>query len=150
MTLTPSLSLHKTRFTCEVTHETLANNPSNDLRASFDIEVTSPPSQPIISGYPSSFLLMNGSSLSLSCQSKGGYPLGRLSWYRLDSNSEFSTLIDNSFVVRNQDSLTENNISMIVTPSDNNATLMCQVVNGYLYSLGQRYQTNVTVQVACK
>ena len=39
---------------------------------------------------------------------------------------------------------------MIVSPADNNATLSCHVINAYLYSLGQRLQTNLTLQVACK
>jgi hypothetical protein len=38
---------------------------------------------------------------------------------------------------------------MVISPSDNNATLLCYVMNAYLYSLGQRLQANVTLQVAC-
>ena len=84
LVLVPALSLHKKRFTCNVQHETLTNPTSQTLQASFDVEVTSPPSQPIIRGYPSTFHLINGSRLALSCQSSGGYPLGRLSWYRTE------------------------------------------------------------------
>lgn len=149
LTLIPSSSLHKKRFTCEAIHPTLTSNVEG-LKTSFDIEVTSPPSLPKILGYPSNFRLINGSRLSLSCQSKGGYPLGRLSWYRLESNTDSLNLIDNSFVVRHQEELTENNLTMIVSPTDNNVTLICQVSNSYLYSLGQRYQSNITVEVACE
>jgi len=149
LSLIPSLSLHKTRFTCDVRHETLIND-TNKLRTSFDVEITSPPSIPIIRGYPSTFRLMNGSRLTLSCQSRGGNPLGRISWYRLESGIETLNLIDNSFVVNHQQNSTENNITMLITPSDNNATLSCHVINAYLYSLGQRLQTNITLQVACK
>jgi len=149
LSLIPSLSLHKTRFTCDVRHETLIND-TNKLRTSFDVEITSPPSIPIIRGYPSTFRLMNGSRLTLSCQSRGGHPVGRLSWHRLDSGSETSNLIDNSFVVHHQQNSTENNITMMISPSDNNATLSCHVINAYLYSLGQKLQTNITLQVACK
>ncbi|CAF1114272.1 unnamed protein product [Rotaria sordida] len=145
--LTPSLSLHKNRFTCDVRHETL-NNDSNKLRSSFDVEITSPPSIPFILGYPSNFYLINGSRLTLSCQSRGGHPLGRLSWYRLENNSEALNLIDNSFVIFYQQNITENNITMIMSPSDNNVTLSCHVTNSYLYSLGQRLQKNITLQVA--
>ena len=95
--------------------------------------------------------MINGSRLTLSCQSRDGHPLGRLSWHRFESaNSETSNLIDNSFVILQQQNATENNVSMIISPSDNNATLSCHVVNAYLYSLGQRLQTNITLQVACK
>jgi hypothetical protein len=149
LTLFPSISLHRSRFTCEVRHETLADN-INKLRTSFDVEITSPPSLPIIRGYPSSFRLINGSRLTLSCQSRGGHPLGRLSWHRLESGNDTSNFIDNSFVVLHQQNTTENNITMWISPSDNNATLSCHVVNAYLYSLGQRLQTNITLQVACK
>ena len=149
LALVPSLSLHRSRFTCDVRHETLTD-PNQPLRTSFDVEVTSPPSQPIIRGYPSSFRLINGSRLTLSCQSQGGHPLGRLSWYRFESGNEVSNLIDNSFVVLNQNNATENNISMVIAPSDNNVTLACHAINGYLYSLGQRLQTNITLQVACE
>jgi hypothetical protein len=149
LALTPSISLHKSRFTCDVRHETL-NDTSQTLRASFDVEVTAPPSLPIIRGYPSTFRLINGSRLTLSCQSQGGHPLGRLSWYRFESASETSNLIDNSFVVLNDNNSTENNISMIISPTDNNVTIACHVINAYLYSLGQRLQTNITLQVACK
>lgn len=150
LVLVPSLSLHKKRFTCNVQHETLINSNHPPLQASFDVEVTAPPSQPIIQGYPSTFRLMNGSRLTLSCQSFGGYPLGRLSWYRMESNNDTAYLIDNSFVVLNQNNLTENNMTLMISPKDNNVTLSCHVVNGYLYSLGKRLQSNVTLQVACK
>jgi hypothetical protein len=149
LALVPSLSLHKIRFTCVVRHETLTDD-TNKLQTSFDVEITSPPSIPIIRGYPSTFRLINGSRLTLSCQSRGGHPLGRLSWHRFDTGSEISNLIDNSFVVLQQQNATENNVSMIISPSDNNATLSCSVVNAYLYSLGQRLQKNITLQVACK
>jgi len=147
--LVPSLSLHKIRFTCVVRHETLTDD-TNKLQTSFDVEITSPPSIPIIRGYPSTFRLINGSRLTLSCQSRGGNPLGRLSWHRLESGSDASNLIDNSFVILHQQNATENNITMIISPSDNNAILSCHVINAYLYSLGQRLQTNITLQVACK
>ena len=149
LALVPSLSLHRNRFTCDVRHETLTD-PDQPLRTSFDVEVTSPPSQPMIRGYQSNFRLINGSRLTLSCQSQGGHPLGRLSWYRFESGSDTSNLIDNSFVVLNQNNATENNISMVIAPSDNNVTLACHAINAYLYSLGQRLQTNITLQVACK
>lgn len=149
LALVPALSLHRNRFTCDVRHETLTDSV-HKLRTSFDVEITSPPSIPIIRGYPSTFRLMNGSRLTLSCQTRGGHPLGRLSWYRLESGSDISNLIDNSFVVLHQQNTTENNITMLISPSDNNATLSCHVINAYLYSLGQRLQTNITLQVACK
>ena len=149
LSLVPSLTLHKNRFTCNVQHETLTENVSK-LQTSFEVEITSPPSLPNIRGYPSTFRLINGSRLTLSCQSIGGHPLGRLSWYRMESGSEISNLIDNSFVVLHQQNSTENNITMLISPSDNNATLSCHVINAYLYSLGQRLQTNLTLQVACK
>ena len=68
----------------------------------------------------------------------------------MESGSEISNLIDNSFVILHQQNSTENNITMLISPSDNNATLSCHVINAYLYSLGQRLQTNLTLQVACK
>lgn len=150
LVLVPSLSLHKKRFTCNVQHETLTNPTSQPLQASFDVEVTSPPSQPIIRGYPSTFHLINGSRLALSCQSSGGYPLGRLSWYRTESGNDTGYLIDNSFVILNQNNLTENNLTLIISPKDNNVTLSCHVVNGYLYALGKRLNSSVTLQVACE
>ena len=149
LSLVPSLALHKTRYTCEVRHETLTND-ADKLQTSFSVEITSPPSLPVIRGYPSTFRLINGSRLTLSCQTRGGHPLGRLSWHRIESGNDTSTLIDNSFVVLPQQNVTENNITMLVTPTDNGATLSCHVVNAYLYSLGQRLQTNITLQVACK
>jgi len=91
---------------------------------------------------------MNGSDLNLSCQSSGGYPLGSLSWYRLE-NEKFN-LIDNSSIKYPEKYLIESNISMIITPSDNNLTYSCQVRNDYLDSIGQILQTNITLQVACK
>ncbi|CAF1198899.1 unnamed protein product [Adineta steineri] len=147
LALVPSLSLHKNRFTCDVRHETI-NNDTDKLQTSFDIEITSPPSIPTIRGYPSTYFLINGSRLTLSCQTRDGNPLGRLSWHRYDSGSDTSKLIDNSFVILNQQNATENNITMIISPSDNNATLSCNVINAYLYSLGQKLQTNLTLQVA--
>lgn len=147
--MVPSLTLHKNRFTCDVRHESLTDDLPK-LRTSFDVEITAPPSLPTIRGYPSTFRLINGSRLTLSCQSRGGHPLGRLSWYRMESGSEISNLIDNSFVILHQQNSTENNITMLISPSDNNATLSCHVINAYLYSLGQRLQTNLTLQVACK
>ena len=149
LALVPSLSLHKTRFTCDVRHEAITDD-LHKLQTSFDVEITSPPSVPIIRGYPSTFHLINGSRLTLSCQSRSGHPLGRLSWHRSESGNDTNYLIDNSFVVLHQQNTTENNITMILSPSDNNATLSCHVVNAYLYSLGQRLQTNITLQVACK
>ena len=141
--------MHKSRFTCDVRHETLTDE-TKKLQTSFLVEITSPPSQPIIRGYPSTFRLMNGSRLTLSCQTRGGHPLGRLSWYRSENGNATSYLIDNSFVVLHQQNATENNMTMSVTPSDNNTTLSCHVMNGYLYSLGQKLETNITLQVACK
>lgn len=149
LSLVPSLSLHKNRFTCDVRHETLTDD-TNKLRTSFDVEVTSPPTIPVIHGYSSRFYLINGSRLSLSCQSRGGHPLGRLSWYRLENGTDTGNLIDNSFVVLYQQNMTENNLTMIISPADNNVALSCHVTNTYLYSLGQRLQDNITLQVACK
>jgi hypothetical protein len=91
---------------------------------------------------------MNGSYLILSCQSFGGYPLGTLSWYRLE-NGKFN-LIDNSSIIFSEKNLIENNISMIITPSDNNLTYSCHAMNDYLNSIGQTLQTNITLKVACK
>lgn len=147
LSLNPSLLLHKSRFTCDVRHETL-NDDTTKLQTSFAVEITSPPSQPIIRGYPSTFHLINGSRLTLSCQTRDGHPLGRLSWYRSEHGNDTSYLIDNSFVVLHQQNATENNMTMLISPADNNATLSCHVVNAYLYSLGQKLQTNITLQVA--
>ncbi|CAF3700945.1 unnamed protein product [Rotaria socialis] len=147
LSLVPSLSLHKNRYTCDVRHETLTDDTAK-FRTSFDVEVTSPPSIPDIHGYSSRFYLINGSRLTLSCQSSGGHPLGRLSWYRIEVGSDTLNLIDNSFVVLYQQNITQNNITMIISPSDNNVRLSCHVTNSYLYSLGQRLQNNITLQVA--
>ncbi|CAF4627914.1 unnamed protein product [Rotaria sp. Silwood2] len=145
LTLIPSLLLHKKRFMCDVRHETLINH-TNILRSVFEIEITSPPDIPIIHGYSSTFRLINDSSLTLSCQSYGGHPLGKLSWYRLDNESFH--LIDNSSIIFHEENIIENNITIIIKPSDNNAILSCHVTNDYLDSLGQTLQTNITLQVA--
>jgi hypothetical protein len=148
LTLVPSFSLNKKRFTCDVRHQTFINN-THILRTSFEIEIISPPNTPRIHGYSSTNnRLINGSDLNLSCQSSGGYPLGRLSWYRLE-NEKFN-LIDNSSIRYPEKHFIESNISMIITPSDNNLTYSCQVRNDYLDSIGQTLQTNITLQVACK
>jgi len=118
------------------------------LRTSFEIQITSPPSVPIIRGYASTNLLINGSYLTLSCQSSGGYPFGKLSWYRLEN--ERLNSIDNSSIIFPEKNLVENNISMIIKPSDNNLTFSCQVNNDYLQSIGQILQKNITLHVACK
>ncbi|CAF4048068.1 unnamed protein product [Rotaria sp. Silwood2] len=145
LTLIPSLLLHKKRFMCDVRHETLINH-TNILRSVFEIEITSPPDIPIIHGYSSTFRLINDSSLTLSCQSYGGHPLGKLSWYRLDNESFH--LIDNSSIIFHEENIIENNITIIIKPSDNNAILSCHVTNDYLDSLGQTLQTTITLQVA--
>jgi hypothetical protein len=46
--------------------------------------------------------------------------------------------------------LVENNISMIISPAENNRTFSCRVINDYLQSIGQILQKNITLQVACK
>ena len=148
LALVPSLSLHKKRFTCDVHHETLTDN-RYILRSSFDIEVTSPPNVSVIHSYPKAVHLRDRSHLTLSCQSHGGYPLGRISWYRLENGTDVPTLIDNSFLINEHQNATENNITMIVSPSENNVTFLCDVTNSYLYSLGQQLQTNITLQVVC-
>ena len=68
----------------------------------------------------------------------------------LKSGNNTGYLIDNSFVILNQNNLTENNLTMIISPKDNNVTLSCHVVNGYLYALGKQLNSSVTLQVACK
>ncbi|CAF4788031.1 unnamed protein product, partial [Rotaria magnacalcarata] len=65
LSLVPSLSLHKNRYTCDVRHETLTVDTAK-LRTSFDVEITSPPSIPDIHGYSSRLYLINGSRLTLS------------------------------------------------------------------------------------
>jgi len=149
LTLVPSLSLDKRRFTCHVHHETL-HGKTDQLSTSLEIKITSPPKIPIIHGYSSAFRVINGSYLTLSCQSYGGNPLGQLSWYRLENEYKRLNLIDNSSNIFHHQNLTENNISMIITPSDNNVTFSCHVTNDYLDSLGETLQKNVTLQVACK
>ncbi|CAF1488244.1 unnamed protein product [Rotaria sordida] len=146
LTLIPSLLLDKKRFMCDVRHETLNNN-MNLLRSLFEIQITSPPNIPIIHGYSSTFHLINDSSLTLSCQSFGGYPLGKLSWYRFENESLY--LINNSSsIIHYQENIIENNITMIIKPSDNNVRFSCHVTNDYLDSLGQILQTNITLHVA--
>ncbi|CAF1409739.1 unnamed protein product [Adineta steineri] len=147
LTFVPSLLFDKKRFTCHVHHETLLGK-INKLYTSIEIRITSPPNRPMIYGYTSTYRLLNGSYLTLSCQSFGGNPLGRLSWYRLDNEHKRLNLIDNSSIIFQQQNLTINNISMIITPSDNNMTYSCHVTNDYLFSLDQILQTNITVQVA--
>ncbi|CAF1262149.1 unnamed protein product [Adineta steineri] len=147
LTFVPSLLFDKKRFTCHVHHETLLGK-INKLYTSIEIRITSPPNRPMIYGYTSTYRLLNGSYLTLSCQSFGGNPLGRLSWYRLDNEHKRLSLIDNSSIIFQQQNLTINNISMIITPSDNNMTYSCHVTNDYLFSLDQILQTNITVQVA--
>ncbi|CAF1569206.1 unnamed protein product, partial [Adineta ricciae] len=148
LTLVPSLSLNNKRFTCHVHHETLLGKMDR-LFTTVEIQITSPPSLPTIHGYTPPHLLINASYLTLSCSSYGGYPLGRLSWYRLErgNNKQFD-LIDNSSISYPRQNMTINNISMIVTPSDNNVTFSCQVTNEYLSSIGQTLQTDITLQVA--
>ncbi|CAF1528193.1 unnamed protein product [Rotaria sp. Silwood1] len=145
LTLIPSLLLDKKRFMCDVRHETLINN-TNILRRIFEIQITSPPNIPIIHGYSSKFRLINGSLLTLSCQSYGGHPLGKLLWYRLENESLY--LIDNSSIILYQENTIENNLTMIIQPSDNNILFSCHITNDYLQSLGQTLQTNITLQVA--
>lgn len=137
LTLIPSLSLNKKRFTCNVQHRTLTDNT---LRIPFEIQITSPPNTPIIQGYSSTKFLINGSYLTLSCQSTGGNPSGKISWYRLENKKSNS-----SITIYEQ-----NNISLIITPADNNQTYSCQVTNDYLESIGKNLQTNITLKVACK
>ena len=149
LTLVPSLSLHGKRFTCHVRHETLTDAVTA-LRTSVEVEITSPPSVPRILGYPSNFRLMNGSHLTLSCQTHGGQPVARVSWYRSETRNRTVTLIDESFAVANQNGTVENNISLIISPADNHVTLSCHAINDYLSSLGQTLQSNVTLQVACE
>lgn len=120
------------------------------MRSTFEIRVTSPPNIPVIYSYPSTIRFINGSSVNLSCQAYGGYPLGRLFWYRLESENKKFNLIDNSSIVLHAENKTDSNISMIAKPSDNNVILSCHVTNDYLYLLGQKLQTNITLQVACK
>ncbi len=143
----PSFSLHKKHFTCDVRHETFTNS-TRVLRTSFEIQITSPPSIPLIHSYASTDRLINGTYLTLSCQSSGGSPLGKLSWYRLDDDRLNS--IDNSSIIFPEKNLVENNISMIIKPSDNNLTFSCQVTNDYLQSIGEVLQNNITLNVACK
>ena len=144
LTISPSLSLHKKTFTCHALHETLTN-AMKSLQTSFQIVISRPPDQPRIHIHPSSSnYLINGTSISLSCQSSGGYPLGRLFWYRN------RTLIDQSYLTVDHENLTQNNISMIVTADDNNAVYECHVTNDYLKSTGSIMQTNITLNVACK
>ncbi|CAF4548554.1 unnamed protein product, partial [Rotaria magnacalcarata] len=56
---------------CDVRHETLTDS-LNQLRAFFEVQISLPPSDPVIFGYSSVSRLVNGSSLSLACQSYGG------------------------------------------------------------------------------
>ena len=149
LTLVPSLLLDRKRFTCVVYHEALINN-TNFLHRSFEVKISSPPDIPIIYGYSPTDRLINGSYITLQCQSYGGYPLGRLSWHRLENKNKLLTLISNSSIVLRQANITESNISMIIEPSDNNVTLSCHVTNDYLDSLERTLQTNITLQVACK
>ncbi|UJR14891.1 hypothetical protein I4U23_001875 [Adineta vaga] len=147
LTLIPSLSLNNQRFTCRVHHETLLGK-MDKLYTTVEIQITSPPTIPTIEGYTSTYLLLNGSYLTLSCSSYGGNPFGKLSWYRLDNENKRLDLIDNSSIIYSQQNMTVNNISMIITPSDNNVTFSCHVSNEYLSSLGQTLQTDLTLQVA--
>ena len=148
LTLAPSLaSIHHTNFTCHVLHEALTN-AERPLRTSFQVLVTSPPSAPRVQISPSSEYLLNGSSISLSCQSSGGYPSGQLHWYRWENSQK--QLLNDSLTMLHEQNVTENNISMIVSPSENNVTLSCQVINEYLRSTGDALQSNVNLKVACE
>ncbi|CAM4919915.1 unnamed protein product [Rotaria socialis] len=147
LTVNPSLLLDKKRFMCDVRHETLTDS-LNQLRTFFEVQISLPPSNPVIYGYSSVSRLVNGSSLSLACQTYGGQPLGTLSWYRLDHGNEPSYLIDNSSIIHHDENFTESNISLFVKPSDNNSTLSCHVTNEYLDSLRKTLETNITLQVA--
>lgn len=148
LTLAPSLtSIHHSNFTCHVFHETLTNAQS-PLRTSFQVLVTSPPSAPRVQMSPSSDYLLNGSSISLSCHSSGGYPPGQLLWYRWENDQK--NLLDDSFTLLDEHNMTENNISVIVSPSENNITLSCRVTNEYLRSTGDILQSNVNLKVACE
>lgn len=137
------------RFTCHVHHETLLGKMDR-LNTSVSVQITSPPSAPVIHGYTPTYWLLNGSYLTLSCYAHGGHPPSRLTWHRLEADKQQWILTDNSSIVLQERNLTVNNVSMNIAPSDNNATYSCQVVNSYLDSLGQRLRTNITLQVACK
>ena len=84
----------------------------------------------------------------LSCQTSNGSPMANISWYRLE-NQQFH-LLDNSSSILPDKNLVENNLSLIIRPADNNATYSCQVTNDYLQAIGQIFQSNVTLHVACK
>ena len=123
-------------------------NENDSFRTSFEIQITSPPDLPQIHGYASTNRLSNGSSLLLSCQAGNGSPLANISWYRLENQQ--LDLIDNSSTIIAEKNLAENNLSLIIRPADNNATYSCQVTNDYLQAVGQIFQINVTLHVACK
>ncbi|OWF42445.1 hemicentin-1-like isoform X2 [Mizuhopecten yessoensis] len=57
-----------------------------ETSTTFDVVTTltvkSPPSQPSISGFPSTNTSIKGTTLQLVCTTKGGYPVPTLQWYR--------------------------------------------------------------------
>ncbi|XP_012942646.1 nephrin [Aplysia californica] len=120
-TLTVSLSNHHEEngavYRCEASNSAVFG-PA--LTASVSLSILFPPGPPEISGYGGRVVKIND-SLVLTCVSKGGNPLGTVTWYRNDQPVDWSFTSGSNRAI--------NEYTFKVGPSDNNAVYRCQVTN---------------------
>lgn len=104
-----------------------------------EFSFSDPPGPPVITGYTNHETIRAGEERILTCRSRGGNPLGSLSWYRENE------IIDTTDRQLRGESL--NDLRFVVEPKDNGATYTCKVRNKLIV---EPLITSVTLNVYCK
>ena len=84
---------------------------------------TDAPNPPTIFGYSENLPIKAGSLQKLTCESRGGYPLPDLAWFK---NNE---LIKNGITITTKGNIVSSELKLIAKDSDNDAILKCEAQN---------------------
>lgn len=100
-----------------------------------------PPGVPRIEGYEEGTTVKAGEALTLLCLSDGGNPPPKLIWYR--GNAQ----IDATYYLTNEDLTTANNLTFIVSASDNTGAYFCHASNS---ATKEPLVASIKLNVFCK
>ncbi|XP_074593435.1 nephrin-like isoform X1 [Brevipalpus obovatus] len=109
-------------YTCSAVHTAL----SKPLRKTVTISVLYPPGPPEIIGYRTGEILRAGDILTMTCKSRGGNPLARLTWFK---NNE---QVDSSFKTYHDREESINEHTITIDSSHNNAAYKCEATSDYI------------------
>ncbi|GAB6027447.1 hypothetical protein CHUAL_001708 [Chamberlinius hualienensis] len=104
-------------FACKGFHPAL----SVPISAQFKLNVQFPPATPEITGYQLGEVVRMGSSVTLTCLSRGGNPLPQLIWYKNN------VVVDYSYTTSGKESV--NTLQFEADGTDNGAIYLCKASN---------------------